>query len=230
MAAYHFAGCWKPLYRTGGWAALLTALFIPIQVAVFLRWLPPSGGSPDVWFALFQENRWAALVDLDLLLIADNLLLIPIILAICVSTGRGHESIVAIAAALGFLGIVLYVATNPALEMLSLSNQYEIAATDSQRRQALGAGAALLAAWQGTAFHVAYIAGSTAGILLGILMLRSGIFGAVASYLAIVGNAVGLGLYIPVIGLYISVFSVLFLELWYLLLGRRLLQLGQENS
>jgi hypothetical protein len=87
----------------------------------------------------------------------------------------------------------------------------------------------MLATWQGTAFQVAYLAGSVAGIAFGIAMLRSSVFGTVAATLAILANSIGLGLYIPVIGVYISVFSVLFLEIWYILLARRLLQLGRGS-
>jgi hypothetical protein len=46
--------------------------------------------------------------------------------------------------------------------------------------------------------------------------------------MAILGNAVGLGLYVPTVGVYISVFSVVFLEIWYILIARRLFQLGQR--
>jgi hypothetical protein len=41
----------------------------------------------------------------------------------------------------------------------------------------------------------------------------------------IAGNAVGFGLYIPTVGLALSVFSGLVLLAWMILLGRRLLQL-----
>ena len=49
-------------------------------------------------------------------------------------------------------------------------------------------------------------------------------FGRAIAYLGIAANAIALGLYVPVVGVYLSVFSVLFLEAWYILLGRRLLQ------
>ena len=42
--------------------------------------------------------------------------------------------------------------------------------------------------------------------------------------------AFGLGLYIPTIGVYISVFSVFFLEVWYVLIARWLFQLGSSVS
>ena len=216
---------WKSLYRVGGAAALISAVFIPIQIMVFIAWPPPS--TVIGWFTLFQTNRLVGLLDLDLLLVADNLLLVPIFLALYVVLRRGSESVMAIAMALGFVGIVLFIASNPAFEMLSLSNQYAAAATDAQRSTFLTAGQAVLASWQGSAFQAAYFVGSVAGIVIGAVMLRSGIFGKAAAYMGILGNAVGLGLYVPVIGVYISVFSVVFLEVWYILIARRLLQLAR---
>jgi hypothetical protein len=85
----------------------------------------------------------------------------------------------------------------------------------------------VLAAWQGTSFQAAYLLGSAAaGIAIGIVMLQSGSFGKPTAYAAILANAIGLGLYVPAVGVYIAVFSVLFLEVWYVLVARRLLQLG----
>jgi hypothetical protein len=220
---------WAWLYQAGAVAALLSALFIPIQILVFIVWPPPLQGSVNEWFALFQENRLVGLVDLDLLLVADNVLLIPLFLALYILLRRANESLMLMATALGFLGIIMYIASNPAIEMLSLSNQYAAATSDAQRIVFLAAGQAMLATWQGTAFQVAYLAGSVAGIAMGVAMLRSGVFGSVTATLAILGNAIGLGLYIPIIGLYISVFSVLFLEIWYILLAWRLFQLGRGS-
>lgn len=61
-------------------------------------------------------------------------------------------------------------------------------------------------------------------------MLRSDAFSKVTGWLAILANAVGLGLYVPRVGVYVSVFSVLFLEVWYLLIARRLHRLGRRRS
>lgn len=221
---------WKLLYWVGGAAALISAVFIPIQVVVFIVWPPPIEGTVTDWFTLFEDNRLVGLLDLDLLLVADNVLLVPIFLALYVLLRRGSESIMAIATALGFLGIALFVASNPAFEMLSLSDQYAAATTDVQRSTFLAAGEAMLATWQGTSFQSAYILGSVAGIAIGAVMLGSGVFSNLAGWMAILANAVGLGLYIPTVGVYISVFSVLFLEIWYILIARRLFQLGQRAS
>jgi len=224
------ASPWRTLYRAAGAAALISAVFIPIQILVFIVWPPPLEGTASDWFTLFQGNELVGFLNLDLLLVADNVLLVPIFLALYVLLRRASESVMVIATALGFFGIAFFIASNPAVEMLSLSNQYAAATTEAQRTTLLGAGETLLATWQGTTFHMAYILGSAAGICIGALMLRSSIFGNVTGWMAILANAVGFGLYVPAVGVYISVFSVVFLEIWYVLLARRFFQLGHRVS
>ncbi len=125
---------------------------------------------------------------------------------------------------------VLFIASNPAVEMLSLSDHYAAATTDAQRATFLAAGQAMLAGWQGTAFHVGYIVSSVAAIAIAAVMLRSAIFSKTTAYLGILANAIGLGLYLPAIGVFLAVFSVVFLEIWYIVIARRLFQLGQGAS
>jgi len=220
---------WRTLYRVAGWAALLSATFIPIQVLVFVVWPPPLEGTVADWFALFRDNRLVALLDLDLLLVVDNVFLVPIFLALYILLRWRSESVMAIAATLGFLGIVFFIASNPAIEMLSLSDRYA-AATTAERSTFLAAGEAMLATWEGTAFHTYYFLGSIAGILVGAVMLRSSVFSDLTGWMAILGNAVGLGLYVPTVGVYVSVFSVVFLEIWYVLIGLRLLRLATVHA
>ena len=43
-------------------------------------------------------------------------------------------------------------------------------------------------------------------------------------------NAVALGLYVPRVGVFIAVLSVLFLEVWYVLIARRLYQFGRVTT
>jgi len=220
---------WHWLYRIGAAAALISALFIPIQMIVFIAWPPPLEGTAIDWFAFFQQNRLVGLVNLDLLLVADNVLLVPLLLAFYVALRRMNESIMAIATALGMVGIILFITSNPAVQMLSLAERYAAATTDAQRAMLLAAGQTAIATWQGTAFHTGYIVASIAGVAISAVMLRSALFGKAAAAMGILGNAIGLGLYIPTAGLFMSLFSVVFLEIWYILIALRLFQLGRRG-
>src|SRR5262249_28292729 len=108
---------WTPLYRTAAVAAVISAVVIPIQVAVFLIWPPPLDGTAADWFTLLRDHRFAGLLDLDLLLVADNVLLIPILLALYVTLRRASASVVTIAVTLGLVGVTMYLASNPAIQM-----------------------------------------------------------------------------------------------------------------
>lgn len=221
---------WRVLFRSGAGAAVISALLIPVQIAVFLASNPPLDGTAVDWFDLLADDRLVGLIDLDLLLVADNVLLIPILLALFVVLRRAQASVMLLAAAFGLTSVVMYIATNPAVEMASLADAYADAATAAERASALAAAETLLATWQGTAFHTAYLLGSIAGIAIGAVMLRSGRFGRPTAYLMILGNAIGLGLYLPAVGVYVSIFSVLFLEAWYVLVARRLFALGRAAA
>ena len=47
---------WKPLYRVGGVAALITAVLIPLQIIVFIAWPPPLEGTASDWFTPFRAT------------------------------------------------------------------------------------------------------------------------------------------------------------------------------
>jgi len=219
---------WKPLYRVGGVAALITAVLIPLQIIVFIVWPPPLEGPASEWFTLFQDNWLLGLLGLDLLLIFDYVLLVPIVLALYVALRRTNASLMAVATALYFVAVAAYFASNTAFEMLSLSEGYSAATTEAQRSVYLAAGQAMLATFEGTAFQVSYVLASVAGIMIGAVMLRSDVFSRVAAYALIVGDVIGLGLYVPTIGIFLSVISVPVLWVWYILIARRLIQLGSR--
>jgi hypothetical protein len=222
---------WNWLYKIGGAAALLSVVFFPIQIAVYLISPPPD--TVIGWFRLFQENKLIGLLDLDLLLIADQVLAILILLALYTALRRVNESFMAIGAVLGIVAAVLFIASNPAFAMLSLSDQYAAAVTEAQRTVLLAAGQAMLVTWQGSAFQLSYLLGSIGPIIISAVMLRSKLFSKTTAYLGILANVIALGLYVPEIGVFISIFSVVFLWMWYLLVARRLFQLGwaaQESS
>ncbi len=217
---------WHWLYKVAGLSALVTAVLIVVQMIVFIIWPPPSTAID--YFKLFQDNALLGFLALDLLYVIDNVLLIPILLALYVALRRTNEPFMLIGAALGFVGIAALFASNPAANMHFLSGQYAAAATDAQRALLLAAGEAMLAVFSGTAYHISLILGSIALVIIPIVMLQSKIFSKATAYMGILANVLALGFYVPKIGIYILLFSVIFLFVWYILITRRLFQLGRD--
>ena len=85
------------LYRVAGAGALLTALLIPLQVVAFIAWPLPEGGAA-AWFAVFRENPVRGLVSYDLLILLEEALLIPVVLALYTLLHRRSESVMLVAA------------------------------------------------------------------------------------------------------------------------------------
>jgi hypothetical protein len=218
---------WKPLYRIGAAAALSTVMLIIIAIPIFLVWPPPGDLLPTAStvidsFALLQNNWLLGLLSFDLVMLVSAVLLIPIYLALYVSLRRASPSLMAIALTLGLVGIAAYFAVNPAFTMLSLSTHYAAATSEAQRALFVAAGLATLAGYQGTGFDMYYVLSA---------MLRSAIFSKGTAYL---GIAAGILMIVPatagIIGVYLSLLSLLPLVAWYLLIAQRLLRLVRNLS
>jgi len=188
---------WNWLYKIGGAAVLISVVLIPITIIVYIAWPPPSTAIDS--FTLFQNNRLAGLMSLDLMYLVGNVLAIPILLALYVALRRASESFMAIATALGFMGIVALFASRPAFDMLYLSDQYAAATTDAQRSMFLAAGEAMLAIFNGTAFQMHYVLGSVALLTSSVVMLRSSIFSKATAYVGIIANVLVFERNLPVL-------------------------------
>ncbi len=221
---------WKGLYRVGAAAALIVAVLTPVQVVLFLSWPPP--GSVGGYFTLFQSNRLLGLIDLDLLMIVDEVLMVPLLLALYVVLRRAGQSLMLIATALGLIAVVLYCVSREAtFTMLALSDQYAAATTDAQRAMLLAAGQTVLAIYNGTAFDLYYVLGAVGGLLTSAVMLRGKTFGRPTAYVGLVMSALML---LPptvgMIGLLLSLLSLAPMVVWLVLVARTLLRLGQGVS
>jgi hypothetical protein len=216
---------WQTLHRLGGVSALAVLVLIPIQMVVFLVWPPPS--SVIGWFALFQDNAFVGLLDMDLLLIVDYLLLMGVFSALWACLRRANESLLAIALILQLVATATYLASTVAFEMLTLSNQYATATTYAERSIFLAAGQAMLTTWQGTAFDVSYVLSGLALLIVSAVMLRSRVFSRAAAY---VGLSAGVLALVPptagIIGIVFSLVSLVPMVIWLALIARRLLRSG----
>jgi hypothetical protein len=217
---------WKPLYLVGAVAALLSVAFIALAVVAFVAWPIPS--TVEAWFARYRQNALIGLLDLDLLLVASYVALIPVYLGLYVALRRVSESLMAIALAFSLVGAAIMLAVNPAFAMLALSEQYAAATTDAERATLRAAAQALLANWQGTGFDVAYFLGGVAALIIAVVMLRSAVFGKATAY---AGLAMGALTLVPAtagtVGVIFSLVSLVPTVVWLILIARRLFQLGQ---
>jgi hypothetical protein len=217
------------LYRAAGGGAILTALLIPLQVVAFIVWPLPEGGAAD-WFAVFRENPIRGLVSYDVLILLEEVLLIPIVLALFVLLERGAKSTMAVAAAMWLLSIALFIGANTGFEMLTLATRHAEAADEAARSAYLATGEGMLAGYMGngTSFVMGYLLATIAGLLVGAAMLRSPLFHRGAAWAVIVANVLGFGLFLPNVGILLSLVSVLILVAWYALVGWRLVRLPRE--
>jgi hypothetical protein len=221
---------WKDLYKIAAISALSRVALIPLQIVVYILWQIPETANES--FRLFQENKLYGLLSLELLYLVSNVLCVSVYLAFFVVLHRINRSIMAIATVLGFISIAIIFAARPTFDMLYLSNQYNLAATEAQRAIILAAGEAKLALIYGTAQQTHYVLGSAALLLISIVMLRSDTFSKVTAYTGIIANTLVFGLYVPTIGVYLSIISVFpFLMVWLILIARQFLWLGRlENQ
>jgi hypothetical protein len=223
------APAWKVLYQLSASMALIMVGIIIVQMIVFIAEPPPLEGSALDWFTLFQKNKLIGLIDFELLMILYTVISIPITLSLYYALRNTEPGFTALYVALSLIGVVCFVSARPAFEMLSLSNQFSAAETEAQRSILLAAGEASLAAFHGTAFHVSYLLGSISGLIISFVVLRTQIFSRATAYMRIASSLFDFGLYIPTIGIFLSIFSVLFLFVWNIMIARRLFQLARSK-
>jgi hypothetical protein len=204
-------------------------VIIVIQLVFFIAAPPPLEGSAVDWFTFFERNQIAGLVGFELLLVISMVLSVPLSLALFMVLRPAAPSLSALYLALSLVGVVCFIAARPAIEMLSLSQAYALAGTEAERSVLAAAGEALIATFHGSAFYVSYLLGSISGLIVSLAMLKSKVFSKATAYVRIGSSVFDFGLFLPGIGMYISIFSVFFLFAWNVMVARRLFQLARQG-
>jgi len=199
-------------------------VLVPIQLIVFATTTEPN--TAIGWFTLFQDNKILGLLSFEILFVVNAALGITTTLALYIALRNINESFMAIALVLSLIGAACLIVAHPAIDMLYLSDQYMAASDETQRSIYLAAGETLMALRHGMAFHVSYNLANITLIIISLVMLKSQHFNRATAYAGILAGVIGFGFYMPTIGLYISIISVLFYAVFYILIARKLLQLG----
>ena len=214
---------WRGALIVAGWAALASVALTFVQVWIYVQWPPPE--SVEGFYSLFADNPLLGLASLDLLYIVNNLLVLLVYLGLFLVLRRRFSSTVTIGLLLGAVGMAAYMASNTAFEMLSLANAY--AAADAAGRVALlGAGEAMLAVFEGTAFGIYYIlSGITLFLFAGAVFASerfsraTGVWGLIAAGFMMVPSTAG------TIGMVSALGSLVPWVVFAALVGRHLLRL-----
>ena len=228
---------YQSLYKIGGAAALIAAVLILGDVVVLAIYPQPNAISD--WLILFQSNSIVGLLDLWGLEVPMYLMFIMMFLALYMVLRKANQSLMVIALTFALLGIGIFLATNNPFSMLSLSNQYAAATTDVERSTFLAAGQALLSNTNQRAvdgFNMGLFLVSTAGLMVSSVMLQSNSFSRATAYVGILAHALSLADYLrqaltpsAIVALLVILPNALFLVIWYVLVGRRLYQLGRPE-
>ena len=217
---------WRSLYRIGAAAAVISVAAIPLSIIAFFVW--PLW--PDNILDLVQQDWLSGLMGLDFGYLFSNVFAIPFFLVLYVTLKGVDEGWALMALVLGLIGWASLIPARPIPEMFALSDQYATATSEAERATYLVAGEAMLSHFHGMAYHAHYILGSASLLISSFLMLRSATFSKATAYAGIATNIVVFGLYVPEIGVWISMLSVVGYLIWYILIARRLIQLGWGGS
>lgn len=227
-------GHYKSLYKFGGWAALSVAFLTVIEVAVFAFY--PQPDTVRNWFLLFQANPILGLVDFWGLEVLMYAMFVIVFLALYVLLKAVHPGGMLIALTIALLGIAIFFATNNPFSMFSLSRQYAAATTET-KSLVLAAGEAVLAATNQRAiggFNLGLFFVSVAGLMISVVMLYSPFFPKRTAYVGLAAFGLSLADYMRqaltpsvTIALVVILAGAVLLVIWFVLVGRRLLQLGR---
>jgi hypothetical protein len=219
------------MFRSGGLAAV-AAIALVVANGVLLIFYPiPSTVLGH--FQQIQDNRLIGLVNLDLVMLVSEVILVAVYVALYAALRRTSQVAVTTATAIALGGILLYVAINPALSFLYLSDQYAAASSAAQRASLLAAGEAVWAYYQGTAFLVSYLMGAVATLVFASVMLRSRVFNRPTAWAGLVFGTAMLVPPIPAfgtVGVAISSVSLLAMAVFEALVAWRLLHLAGRRS
>jgi hypothetical protein len=150
-----------------------------------------------------------------------------------------NQTYAALAMIISFIGVAVFYSTNRSFPMLDLSSRYAAATTEVQRTILEAAGQAMLSVGQshtpGT--FLAFFLSEIAGILMSIVMLQGKIFSHATAYAGMAGF--GLLFVFEILSSFAPSFhdAILILAMggglssmaWYILIARRLFQLGRAS-
>lgn len=238
QTALHAEPQTKKLYQLAGILALMIMLagLVDAATSMGIEARDNRTISAIEWFALFQNNRFAAFSSLGLINITTLTLGVPIYLAYTRAFRKDHPALAWFAAILFGAGTAIYLSSNTVFALFAVSNQYA-GAPLSQKPLLEAAGQVLLA--QGADLTPGTFTGlfltQIAGILVTTTMLRGTVFSRRTGAAGLVGFSLMVVFFILTafvpehydIAMLIAAPGGLVLIAYQVMLARRFFQLGK---
>ncbi|HET9780579.1 MAG TPA: DUF4386 family protein, partial [Candidatus Dormibacteraeota bacterium] len=215
------------VYRLGGAAAAGVVLLVIGPAPVLVTNPIPTTVLGHI--NQMNDNKLVGLIDLDVAFALSMILFVGLYVALFVALRRTNPVAATIGLGAGLASSVIYLAINPTLSFLYVSDQYAAATTDAQRAALLAAGEALWANYQGTGFAVAFVLSAVAILAFSVAMARSRTFNRWTAYIGLVLGVVMLVPPLPSFGTFgtiASYLSLLPLVVWNVLVAWRLFGLA----
>jgi hypothetical protein len=221
---------WKDLYQFGGISSLLIAVSIVFAIAAYFIW-PYKGNTTfiEAIFATLQTDRLGGLISLDISMLLIAPLNILMFLAIYAALKRENESVALIALVVALMAVVLVIQCRPLVELGALSDHYAAATDVAEKMRYLAAGEALRTQLDGTAWAMQTVFFMVAGLINCAVMLRTRLFGKATAWLGIINSAIGLGFFLPTIGLLFLFLNTIGSIPWCILLARDFSRLAKGS-
>lgn len=231
---------WTTLYKIGGIAALVAGIVFRRNIGAEVSLFTGMNAIPHSvvdWFNLLQTNPFIGLSFLAFFDLFNYFLEGLVFLALAVALWQMGKSITAMALAGGSVGIAVSFGANISLTMLSLSQQYATATSETQKTALLtAAGQAVLAnnnpvtPFPETGPYMSLLLIALAGLLFSSLILRShrvtAIFGLLASGCDLAYCLTFV--FGPILQAIFLASGGLFWMIWHILVGWMLLQRSKE--
>lgn len=232
---------YNAIYITGGICGIIVLAGVLADVVTGNITGGDLSALPQTAAARFEQlhyNRLQGLYNLDLLNILNQIILVPVYVALFKAHSERESGLSLLALTLFLLGTAIMVAGNAALPMLDLSEKYFSAASEAQKTIYASAGESLLVrGMHGSGgMFFGFLLPNIGGLIISVVMLRGRLFSRINSWLGITGNFlmiiyVILVTFVPGVEESATAFAMpggLLLMVWMVLFTIRLFSVGKS--
>ena len=221
---------YKTLFRLGGIASLVIAVSIVFAIAAYFIW-PYKGNTTSIEaiFATLQTDRLGGLISLDISMLLIAPFNILMFLTIYAALKWENESVALIALVVALIAVTLVIVCRPLIELTVLSDHYAAATDPTEKLRYLAAGEVLRSSLDGTAWMMQTVFFMVAGLINCLLMLRTSSFSKATAWLGIINSLIGLGFFLPGVGLLFLFLNTIGSVPWCFLLACDLFRLAKGS-